>query len=305
MGRRRRGSTSTERTSVSKTTRDVANNERCHSQKRDKRARSRAQQRRRNAKKLHQPTTLPPPQCADAPDLRRHRALVVPPIHQALVRGTPPPTVPSHPSVLPARHFSHMAEEHAENDSGPHPLQFKWTLWHDFVTTTKGRGGSYAVNLRPIADFDTVEDFWAVFNSLKEPSQLSYNHTYNLFKHGIEPKWEDPQNVKGGEWRVTFPLSHMPELDKGWINTVLTVIGEGFGPQESDDIAGIVMNRKRGISRLAIWTKSATRPLQMSIGHRWRETSGISSDQQFLLFKDSMGTKKPKAKYSIPEPQKS
>lgn len=46
----------------------------------------------------------------------------------------------------------------AQASNGPHPLQFKWTLWHDLVA---GKSKEYAANLRQIASFDTVEDFWA------------------------------------------------------------------------------------------------------------------------------------------------
>lgn len=141
----------------------------------------------------------------------------------------------------------------------------------------------------------------SIFNSLKEPSHLQSLHTYNLFKFGIEPKWEDAQNKDGGEWRVTFTPSQHSPLNDCWINTVLTVIGEGFGPEESDDIAGVVMNRKRGNNRVAIWTKTAAdEKLQRSIGTRWRETSGIIADQHYLRFKDLIGTnKRPKPHYTV------
>lgn len=46
-----------------------------------------------------------------------------------------------------------------DNPPAPHPLQFKWTLWHD-VAEKKSKG-PYAANLREVASFDTVEDFWA------------------------------------------------------------------------------------------------------------------------------------------------
>lgn len=211
-----------------------------------------------------------------------------------------------------------------------HPLQFKWTLWHD-VAGAKGKA-NYAANLREVASFDTVEDFWAyvhpycidstylvsgsspvnpnksimsmflnsvilylwrLFNNLKEPSQLVPGNTYNLFKHGIEPKWEDPQNSAGGEWRVSCPASRRPQVDvdQYWVNTILTVIGEGFAPDESDDIAGIVLNIKIGTDRIAIWTKSALdEDLQKRIGRRWRETTNISPRMEYMSFKDAMAT---------------
>lgn len=133
-----------------------------------------------------------------------------------------------------------------------------------------------------------------------EPSQLQTANTYNLFKFGIEPKWEDPQNQMGGEWRVTVPSTRKAQLDEYWVNTVLTVIGEGFGPAESDDIAGIVVNIKRGVDRIAIWTKtSLDKPLQESIGRRWRETASILPKMEYMAFKDAMGGGKPRARYLV------
>lgn len=130
----------------------------------------------------------------------------------------------------------------------------------------------------------------SLINNLLEPSNLPTSNTYNLFKHGIEPKWEDVQNQAGGEWRVSLPGPYKPQLDKLWMDTLLTVIGEGFGPTESDDIAGIVVNIKKGANRIAIWTKSAlNQQLQESIGNRWRETASIRAKMEYLVFKDAMG----------------
>lgn len=42
-----------------------------------------------------------------------------------------------------------------------------------------------------------VEDFWRLYNNVAPPSQLQLGCSYNLFKRGIEPKWEDPANDKG------------------------------------------------------------------------------------------------------------
>lgn len=138
-----------------------------------------------------------------------------------------------------------------------------------------------------------------------EPSKLLQGNTYNLFKFGIEPKWEDVQNEAGGEWRVTVPASRKTQLDEYWVNTVLTVIGEGFSPEESDDIAGIVVNIKRGNDRIAIWTKtSLDQQLQEGIGRRWRETASIRPKIEYIAFKDSMGGvrgsgNRPRSRYQV------
>lgn len=140
----------------------------------------------------------------------------------------------------------------------------------------------------------------SLFNNLKEPLQLSAGNTYNLFKHGIEPKWEDPQNSEGGEWRVIVTPNRsqsarqqgprqLRSLDEYWINTVLAVIGEGFAPDESDDIAGIVLNVRKGNNRISLWTKSAVNEdLQMRIANRWKETANIQIRMEYTAFKDAL-----------------
>lgn len=140
-----------------------------------------------------------------------------------------------------------------------------------------------------------------MFNNLREPSGLNFGNTYNLFKAGIEPKWEDPHNGAGGEWRVPIPGSSIHKLDEYWVNTTLTIIGEGFDPDESDDIAGIVVNMKRGASRIAIWTRTAANEqLQMRIGTRWKETTGITMRMEFFSFKDALNSKsRPRPRYVI------
>lgn len=136
-------------------------------------------------------------------------------------------------------------------------------------------------------------------NNLQDPSQLQSGSSYNLFKDGIEPKWEDRQNQNGGQWRLQ--LANRKELlDEYWLTTVMTAIGEGFEAAASDDISGIVVNLRRGGDRLSIWTKSATNePLQLSIGNHWH-TSAISHRRiEYLTFKDQKASRSAKARYAI------
>lgn len=129
--------------------------------------------------------------------------------------------------------------------------------------------------------------FNSLFNNLQEPSQLPAGSSYNLFKDGIEPVWEDKNNTNGGQWRVQLPPSRKALLDQYWVNTLLTVIGEGFAPDESDDIAGIVVNLRRQGDRISIWTKTAlNKTLQENIGQRWKQTAIEKTRLEYLTFKD-------------------
>lgn len=141
----------------------------------------------------------------------------------------------------------------------------------------------------------------SLFNNLQEPSQLQAGSSYNLFKDGIEPKWEDKANVNGGQWRLQLP-NRKELLDEYWMNTLMTVIGEGFCPDDSDDIAGIVVNLRRNGDRISIWTKNAlSDDLQQSIGSRWNQTAIQNRRVEYLTFKDQKAgnARTTKARYVV------
>lgn len=176
-----------------------------------------------------------------------------------------------------------------------HPLQYRWTLWYDnSASARKNRFASWDENLTELMTFGTVEEFWALFNNILEPSNLAASSNYHLFKEGIAPKWEDPANSEGGKWVLMNPPSYKERLDQYWIHTVLTVIGEGFDAELSEDIAGLVLSTRRQADRISMWTKtSADEPLQKRIGEAWRATAtptGLHDNVQleYLIHKDSI-----------------
>lgn len=62
----------------------------------------------------------------------------------------------------------------------------------------------------------------SLFNNIKPPSWLPMGSDFHLFKQGIEPKWEDPQCLKGGSWTLHIPKGQnaKAELDKHWLDGV-------------------------------------------------------------------------------------
>lgn len=200
-------------------------------------------------------------------------------------------------AVAPAPSATNGVEAIPAEIATKHPLQFKWTLWYE---PPRSAGKNWDENrLLNIASFDTVEDFWGLFNNLQEPSQLAAGSSYNVFKYGIRPAWEDKFNMNGGEWQLK--LSNRKELlDEFWMNTLMSVIGEGFEAADSDDIAGIVVNLRRSGDRLSIWTKSATdEGLQRSIGERWSDAALGHRRADYFTFKDQKVGKKAKPRYQV------
>jgi translation initiation factor 4E len=117
-----------------------------------------------------------------------------------------------------------------------------------FLTKKKGKGEKkqFENNLRFVGDFATVEDFWSYFNNMRKPSGLESNSleflmlfifvvypcvlsilmfcplccffsstgNYHVFKNGIKPMWEDPQNNKGGKWILLLKGSQKDKLNE-------------------------------------------------------------------------------------------
>jgi len=137
-----------------------------------------------------------------------------------------------------------------------HPLQNGWSIWYDNPGKRTNQA-SWGDHLRKITTFDTVEDFWRVFNNLKPASSLPQGSNYHIFKEHIEPKWEDSANSKGGKWTVSVPpKSRGSTLDQMWLWAVLSCIGETI--RAPDDVCGLVVSVRKAGDRVQIWTKDAT-----------------------------------------------
>ncbi|CAH1453042.1 unnamed protein product [Lactuca virosa] len=91
-------------------------------------------------------------------------------------------------------------------DKQPHKLEKKWTFWIDNQSKPK-QGAAWGNNLRKVYTFQTVEEFWCLYDQVFKPSKLPANADFHLFKAGVEPKWEDPECASGGKWTVTSSRS--------------------------------------------------------------------------------------------------
>ncbi|XP_005993443.2 eukaryotic translation initiation factor 4E-1A [Latimeria chalumnae] len=153
-----------------------------------------------------------------------------------------------------------------------HPLQSRWALW--FYKNVKSK--TWHANVRLITKFDTVEDFWALYNNIQIASKLMSGCDYSLFRDGIEPMWEDYRNKCGGRWLITFSKQQRhTELDRFWLETLLCLIGESFGDY-SDDVCGAVINIRAKGDKIALWTTHAeNRDAVLHIGRTLKERLGL------------------------------
>jgi len=168
-----------------------------------------------------------------------------------------------------------------------HPLFSAWTLWFD-SPSTKGRNlpqtpmtavpptpvpqtpGGAAVaamgwmeDIKQVITFDSVEEFWGLYNNIVPPSQLPQRANYYLFKAGIIPAWEDEANKNGGKWSIQLPREkNRGSVDKWWLNTMLDAIGEQFDPHFEEPtphslVTGVIVSTRPQFYRISVWTRLA------------------------------------------------
>jgi translation initiation factor 4E len=118
------------------------------------------------------------------------------------------------------------------------------------------RAGSEQTNyeeaMKQVGNFQTIEHFWRIYNHMLRPSEFKTTTDYHLFKHGIKPTWEDPQNERGGKWMV--------RLKKGlstryWEELIIAIIGEQF--DVGHEICGAVVSVRNNEDIISVWNKNA------------------------------------------------
>lgn len=114
------------------------------------------------------------------------------------------------------------------------------------------REENYGSSIREIASFATVEHFWAVYNHLQRPNHLSPPTDLFLFRHGIQPMWEDEANSAGG--RLLLRIRKTVSA-RAFEDLALCLIGEQFDSPEA--VCGIACAVRFQDDVLAIWLRSS------------------------------------------------
>ena len=98
-----------------------------------------------------------------------------------------------------------------------------------------------------------MEDFWALYNHIEIVSKLNGGCDYSLFKEGIKPMWEDPQNKDGGRWLISIDKRMRNQLlDDLWMEVMMCLIGEAFG-EYGNAVNGAVVNVRVKGDKIALW----------------------------------------------------
>ena len=153
-------------------------------------------------------------------------------------------------------------------------LENKFVFWYHIINNILS-DQDYKAQIKKLAQFDTLENFWAIFQYLKKPDDIKQPIEFQLFKEGIAPMWEDDQNKNGG--RIALKL-RKEYSNLVWEELVFAFIGGYFAKEIKDEINGLVINCKKDFNTLQIWTKSFSDEVTSGIEKNIREILSIPKE---------------------------
>ena len=111
----------------------------------------------------------------------------------------------------------------------------------------------YESQVKKIADFDTIDEFWSIFQHLRKPDSCHAGIEYFMFKEPIKPMWEDENNKNGGRFSIKLKHGYTTII---WEEMIFALIG-GILPKEmKDEINGIVVTSRKDFNTLQIWFRN-------------------------------------------------
>jgi translation initiation factor 4E len=111
----------------------------------------------------------------------------------------------------------------------------------------------YEVQVKKIAEFDTIEDFWGIFQHLRKPDSCRAGIEYFMFKEPIKPMWEDENNKNGGKISIKLRKGFTTII---WEEMIFALIGGIFPKEMKEAINGIVVTSRKEFNTLQIWFKN-------------------------------------------------
>lgn len=162
-------------------------------------------------------------------------------------------------------------------------------------------------------------------NNISPVSDLALKSDYHLFKAGVRPEWEDPQNKHGGKWSYQFKEKRAVNIDELWLHIMLAAIGNTMEEEEDGEVMGVVVNVRKAFYRIGVWTRTVGKSIPgrgdgdvaggkgrspekgkevlISIGHRVKEVLQLPEAEQIEFSSHTeaahAGSTRAKAKISV------
>ena len=137
------------------------------------------------------------------------------------------------------------------------PLKLRFSFWYRISEEQSQQTvidkKAYENQIKKIADFETIEDFWAIFQHLRKPDSCKPGIEFQMFKDPIKPMWEDEYNKDGGRISIKLRKGYTTII---WEEMIFALIGGVLPPEIKNEINGIVASSRKEFNVLQIWFKT-------------------------------------------------
>jgi len=128
-------------------------------------------------------------------------------------------------------------------------LKYKWNIWYHHEKDNWEISG-----YKKIYQISTIENFWKFYNNWDKLGGVCNKHFF-LMKDGINPIWEDKQNINGGCWSFKISENQSEEL---WEDLSIYLVCNVICPTISSEIVGLsICLKKNNSSVIKIWNQNS------------------------------------------------
>ncbi|GES59132.1 translation initiation factor eIF4E [Aspergillus terreus] len=133
----------------------------------------------------------------------------------------------------------------------PLPFQYHWTVWYDKHSDTAAYDDRLYILHEDVADIAT---FYRVYNNYPW-DKIRLRDSVHIFRKGVRPVWEDPQNRKGGCWRFRVPKSKAQAFFHEIAILCMANEFQAVLEKEHDHVLGVSTSVRFNSHMISIWNK--------------------------------------------------
>ena len=111
----------------------------------------------------------------------------------------------------------------------------------------------YESEVKKIAEFDNINDFWLIFQHLRKPDSCKPGIEFQMFKDPIKPIWEDEGNKDGGRASIKLRKDFTTII---WEEVIFAIIGGVLPEEVRDEVNGVVVSSRKDYNILQVWFRS-------------------------------------------------
>ncbi|KAL2221053.1 translation initiation factor eIF 4e-like domain-containing protein [Thermoascus aurantiacus ATCC 26904] len=133
----------------------------------------------------------------------------------------------------------------------PLPFQYRWTIWHDKHTDSENYENRLYVLHEDVADIAT---FYRVYNNYPW-DKIRLRDSVHIFRKGVKPVWEDPENLNGGCWTFRVPKAKAQAFFHEIAILCMANEFQAAIQEEHDHVLGVSTSVRFNSHLISVWNK--------------------------------------------------